>query len=392
MRVPSAVRHAAFRILPIAAMAILVGALPAVAGAHDTSEDFVTRSGSELQLAWQPYTFTGINMYNANSDGWCRDELDDTEFGQALDAAGLGGEAHGVLRAWFFQTLATDKGTNARDWTRFDRTIAIAKAKGYKVIPTLTDQWGECGADVAPTYSFKTEGWYTGGYNAPDPGLASRYGAGWLSYRDWVAEVVARYENEPAILAWQLINEAEVNPGGAFGACPPGDGPRDVLKTWAEDVSDLVRSIDTNHLISLGTIGGGQCGTQGSQYQDVHDLPNIDLCEVHDYSPTQAVPGDQWNGMGVRVDQCAALDKPLIVGETGIIPTRVGGDLEDRALRVPVEAPCPAGARRRRPRGLELLPGRLHARQLRHRPLRPRAGRAGLPGAGDRRHLRRRRR
>ena len=176
-------------------------------------------------------------MYNANSDGWCREALSDTQFGQALDDAGLGGEAHGVLRAWFFQTLATDKGTNARDWTRFDRTIAIAKAKGYKVIPTLTDQWGECGADATPTYSFKTEAWYTGGYTSPDPGLSApgAYGAGWLSYRDWVAEVVARYENEPAILAWQLINEAEVNPGGAFGACPPGNGPRDELKTWASD-------------------------------------------------------------------------------------------------------------------------------------------------------------
>ena len=332
MSVPSIVRRAGFRLLLAGVGIILVFAVAPTAGAHDTSGDYVTRAGSQLMLAGQPYTFTGINMYNANSDGWCRDALDDTQFGAALDDAGLGGEVHGVLRAWFFQTLATDKGTNMRDWSRFDRTIAIAKAKGYKVIATLTDQWGECGADVSPTYGYKTEDWYTGGYASPDTALATRYGPVWTSYRDWVAEVVARYSSEPAILAWQLINEAEVNPGGAFGACPAGDGPRDDLVTWATDVSDLVRSLDSNHLISLGTIGGGQCGTQGSQYQDVHDLQNIDLCEVHDYSPTQAIPGDQWNGFGVRVQQCAALDKPLIVGETGIIPTTVGGTLEDRAL------------------------------------------------------------
>ena len=321
------------RVAALALLALLVLATTPTAVAHDTSGQFVTRSGSQLLLDGQPFVFSGINLYNANSDGWCRDELTDPELETALDDAGLGGEAHGVLRAWFFQTLATDKGTRARDWTRFDRTIAIAKAKGYKVIATLADQWGECGTDVTPTYDFKTEDWYTSGYTAPDPGMASGgYGAGWLSYRDWVAQVVARYEAEPAILAWQLINEAEVNPGGAFGACPPGDGPRDVLRTWATDMSDLVRSIDTNHLISLGTIGSGQCGSQGSQYQDVHDLPNIDLCEIHDYSPTQAIPGDPWNGFGVRVQQCAALDKPLIVGETGIIPASVGGDLEDRAL------------------------------------------------------------
>ena len=112
----------------------------------------------------------------------------------------------------------------------------------------------------------------------------------WLSYRAWVAEMVNRYRNDPTILAWQLINEAEVNPGGAFGVCPPGDVPRDELIAWAGDVSNLVRSIDPNHLISLGTIGGGQCGSQGSQYQDVHALPNIDLCEYHDYSPAMAMP------------------------------------------------------------------------------------------------------
>jgi CSLREA domain-containing protein/uncharacterized repeat protein (TIGR01451 family) len=339
--VPAPIRRIPRRALALAGIGSLLAAAALVAvpsaGAHDTAEEYVTRSGPGLDLAGQPYTFTGINLYNANSDGWCREALSDTELEDALDDAALGGETHGVLRAWFFQTLATDKGSNARDWTRFDRTIAIAKARGYKVIATLTDQWGECGTHVTPTYGYKTEQWYQSGYLSPDPGMVDDgagggYGAGWLSYRDWVAEVVARYDDEPAILAWQLINEAEVNPGGAFGVCPPGDGPRDTLISWATDMSNLVRLLDANHLISLGTIGSGQCGSQGSQYQDVHALPNIDVCEVHDYTPHQAIPGDPWNGFGVRVGQCAALGKPLIVGETGIIPAAVGGTLEDRAL------------------------------------------------------------
>ena len=31
-----------------------------------------------------------------------------------------------------------------------------------------------------------------------------------------------------------------------------------------------------------------------------------------------AMPGDQWNGLQVRFDQCNALNKPLFIGEAGI--------------------------------------------------------------------------
>ena len=296
--------------------------------------EFVTRSGGDLFVDGQPWTFTGVNLYNANSDGWCRDALDDNTLDAVFDEAVVSHSGHGVVRAWFFQSLATSFPSGQRDWTRFDRLIRLAAIHGTKVIPTLSDQWGECGAKVPPTYAFKTEDWYTSGYKAPDPALATGYGGGWVSYRDWVAEVVARYKDDPTVAFWQLMNEAEVNPAGAFGACPPGDGPRDTLKAFASDVSSLVKGIDPEHLVSLGTIGGGQCGTSGPQYQDVYSLPDLDLCEYHDYTPNQSIPGDQWNGLGVRIQQCAALDKPLFVGELGVRPIDAGGTLLDRARTI----------------------------------------------------------
>ncbi len=81
-----------------------------------------------------------------------------------------------------------------------------------------------------------------------------------------------------------------------------------IMKRWAQDIGGVVRSIDPNHLISLGTLGGGQCGTQVWQYENVHSIPEIISCEVHDYSH-ESMPGDQWNGMQVRIDQCAALEQ-----------------------------------------------------------------------------------
>ncbi|TMB94297.1 MAG: hypothetical protein E6J42_11640 [Chloroflexi bacterium] len=293
-----------------------------------TPDGFVNRNGTQLTLNGQPYRFTGLNIYNANSDGWCWYPMNS---GNALDNALTAiGPGHAAMRSWFFQPMATTGGV--RDWSAFDHTLAVAAAHGIKVIVTLTDQWGECGiAEDGGSSYYKTKDWYTNGYKAADPGMIA-------SYRDWAAEVVTRYRDDPTVLMWQLINEAEVKESQSVG-CLPGTEGRDTLMAWASDVSGLVKSIDPNHLVSLGTIGGGQCATQYTEYQDVHSLPAIDLCEYHDYTPNVAMPGDPWNGLQFRINQCNALNKPLFIGEVGIKPEDVpGGTLADRAAAVKAKA------------------------------------------------------
>ena len=339
-RVPNARRRpwlssaVARKVLGLGA-AILVGTNPLLTGlitrnVEAAGPSFVTRQGQQLSLDGQPFRFTGINIYAANSDGWCGEDYTANQLRTAFDGIG---SRNTVLRAWFFQTMAAQKGSagswsGVRDWSPFDQTLAIAAEKGVHVVVTLTDQWGECGDGGASGY--KTKDWYFGGYKVPDPILAAKY-AQWVSYRDWVTEVVTRYKDSPTILAWQLVNEAEVKES-LNADCPVGD-PNDpldhgnILRDFAQDISGLIRGIDANHLISLGTLGGGQCGTQDWQYSLVHSLPNIDLCEVHDYS-LATMPGDQWNGLRRRLDQCAFLDKPLFIGETGITPN----DLADKSL------------------------------------------------------------
>lgn len=287
----------------LATTLLAVGSSPGMAA----PPGFVGRSGTNLELDGQPYRFSGINIYNANNLSGCWYAMGS---GSTLDdslsaISSTGGPK--VMRAWFFQALATDGG--ARDWSAIDNTLAVAAAHGTRVIATLGNQWSDCDGPGGGAGSYKDHAWYTGGYTEPDP-------AGTGSYRDWVAEIVDRYKNDPTILAWQLLNEAEVKPSEG-SSCSPDAAV--TLKDFADDVSGLIKSIDANHLVSLGTMGGGQCGAQGAEYQDVHDLATIDLCEYHDYgSPTTLMPGDQWNGLQVRVDQCNALDKPLFVGETGI--------------------------------------------------------------------------
>ena len=271
---------------------------------------FVTADGDDLELDGQPYRFTGINVYHANNTDLCWDPMSDAVFGASLDE--IGGER--VIRAWFFQSLATDAG--ARDWTAFDRTMSFAASRGMKVIPTLGNQWSACDGANGGAGIDKNEAWYTTGYSATtQPGSS-------VPYRAWVAEVVARYADDPTVLAWQLMNEAEVKPTVGDGL-PCSTNAAEILRTFASDVSTLVKSIDPDHLVSLGTIGGGQCGTSFEEYAYVHDLPTIDLCEYHDYNAAdQPFGGDEFNGLQKRIDQCDALDKPLIIGESGI---RIGG-------------------------------------------------------------------
>jgi len=322
------------RLLPGAIVGVLVAGLVVSTPAKaDVVTQFVSRGchagisdyfcdpngppkGTIRYLNGEPFRFNGINIYNANSNGWCWYPMDGTTLDDSLAAISTQG---GVFRAWFFQQLATTNGV--RDWTGFDRTLAAARRHGFRVIATLIDQWGDCGASTTPGYGYKTDTWYRSGYMQPDP-------IGTTSYLGWAGEVATRYRDDPTILAWQLVNEAEVKTA-QNGPCA-ADAAQ-VLKTFAGNASGVIRGTDPNHLISLGTIGTGQCGAQGAEYSDVHSVENIDLCEYHDYSPNEAMPGDIYNGLQVRINQCNALDKPLFVGESGIRPMDVGGTLGARA-------------------------------------------------------------
>ncbi|HEY9306014.1 MAG TPA: cellulase family glycosylhydrolase [Mycobacterium sp.] len=258
-------------------------------------------------LAGRPFRFDGLNDYSANSVseaqqcGYTGASLD-----QDLSAIGGGQE---VMRAWFFQPLATTNGQ--RDWTVFDNTLAVARAHGVHVIFVLANQWGYCDGGITRTLA-----WYQGGYKTQvDPG--SR-----VPYRQWVAEVITRYASNPTIGLWQLVNEGEArNPDGSCSEAPAAQA----LRAFADDVGGLIRGRDRNHLISLGTIAS-ECGSNEGDYQVVNASPAVDVCDYHDYlAPTAAMPGDQYNGLAVSIARCHALDKPIVVGETGIHSSRVGG-------------------------------------------------------------------
>ena len=273
----------------------------------------VTRRWSELFVGNLPFRFTGLNIYNAANTQGCWYRLGNSStLGSALDAIGPGQQ---VFRTWFYQPLAMVNG--ARDWSGFDEALATARSRDERVIVTLADQWGDCDA---PSRTYKSESWYRTGYR-------SQVGSGaLLPYRAWVAEVVSRYRDNPMILFWQLMNEAE-DAVSLYGRCSPTASR--TLKRFVQDMARLVKSIDANHLLSVGTTGTQRCGTMGEAYKELHEVAEVDACEYQDYDGPDLAEGPG-GLLAQRIAQCRALGKQLFVGESGIRAVDAGS-LDGRA-------------------------------------------------------------
>jgi hypothetical protein len=276
------------------------------------ADAFVRRHGDQLLLRGAPWTFTGINVYNASSRWTCWYGMDGTSLATAFATTGAT-----VMRSWFFESLVVDRREpTAIDWAPFDETLAAARAAGVRVVATLTDQWGACEPGGQ-----KGLGWYRSGYRVDRPVSTVTGAALPMAYRDYVAAIVARYRDDPTILSWQLVNEPE-------GSEPDHSCTADAgatLVAFTRDMAGLVRTIDGNHLLSMGTIGSGQCGTTSDDYRAMIVAGDLDWCEVHDYEGTEPFGGDQWNGLEVRRADCAALAKPFVVGEAGVRADVPGG-------------------------------------------------------------------
>jgi mannan endo-1,4-beta-mannosidase len=301
------------------ALALAVAAQPAAA---QEPEGFVTARGDGFGVVsggevhpWKPIGYNQYRLTQAPGGYACDGgygEVSDAKLAVWLDQIRAAGAT--VVRTWFFQSQFDPDGTGRAegDFRAFDRVVAGASERGMKVVPVLTNHWADCEfGGAAKDVSFYESGFRSAGYGYS------------LSYREYARRVAAHYANEPAIAFWQLVNEAEApNPGGGCDE----NRAASALRGFAAEMTAAVKEVDPNHLVSLGTMGSGQCGAAGSSYRAVHEP--VDICEYHDYDYSgnplddvdNPIPGDAWNGLAKRIEQCGAagLGKPLFVGEAGI--------------------------------------------------------------------------
>lgn len=302
--------------------------------------EFVSASGGQFMLDGQPFRYGGTNNYYLH---YKSNLMVDDVF---ADAAEMN---LGVMRTWTFLECGGDRPNSAggcsqgqdlwmQRWSnteagpvyndaaggleKLDYMLAKANETGVKLIMVLTNNWPDFGGmDQYVTWhglQFHDQ-FYT------DPAIRQ-------NYRDWVATLVNRvnsitgvpYRDDPAIFSWELANEPR-----CINASLPTSGSctQETLLDWAGEMSTYVKSLDPNHMVSVGDEGFLDWGrgedwpynaADGVDHEALTALPNVDFGTFHLY-PDHWGRDPQWGTTWIT-DHMTAADgygKPVILEEFG---------------------------------------------------------------------------
>ena len=209
-------------------------------------------------------------------------------------------------------------------WRGLDYLISEARLRNVRLLLTITDNWqGTGGADDFMHWA--------GGELHEDFFLLERVKQ---LYKDHAKALLTRvntitgieYRNDPTIFAWNLINEPR---------CYPCEYD---LKEWIDEMAAYVKSIDSNHMLTVGEEGfymkdtpeaifnpeatpkaRSWADTEGQNFIEDHSSPDIDFASIHlwlsnweDVSDKFAV---QW--LEQHAKDAQRLGKPLLLEEFG---------------------------------------------------------------------------
>jgi mannan endo-1,4-beta-mannosidase len=129
-----------------------------------------------------------------------------------------------------------------------------------------------------------------------------------------------KYVDDPAIMSWQIGNEPRAFSKEALPA----------FEKWLAEASALIRSLDKNHLISIGSEGSWGCENDYDSYERICSDKNVDYCNVHlwPYNWGWVKPDSLVEHLPVAcqntkdyIDRhlaiCDKLNKPLVMEEFG---------------------------------------------------------------------------
>ncbi len=129
-----------------------------------------------------------------------------------------------------------------------------------------------------------------------------------------------KYIDDPAIMSWQIGNEPR-----AFAKEALPD-----FEKWLAEASALIRELDPNHLISIGSEGSWGCENDYDSYRRICQDKNIDYCNVHlwpynwgwakpdsliEHLPRACANTKDYIDRHLAI--CDSLNKPLVMEEFG---------------------------------------------------------------------------
>ncbi|GAB1319549.1 mannan endo-1,4-beta-mannosidase [Madurella fahalii] len=284
-------------------------ALPAAAAAASS-----TVNGTRFTIDGKTGYFAGTNSY------WIGFLTNNRDVDTVLDHISSSGLK--ILRVWgfndvnqrpnqgtvWFQLLSSSGSqinTGSDGLQRLDYVVQSAERRGVKLIINFVNYWNDYGGMQAYVSAFggTKEGWYTN-TRAQD------------QYKKYIAAVVSRYIDSPAVFAWELGNEPRCK------GCNT-----DVIFKWATEISAYIRSLDPNHMITLGDEGFGLPGQTSYPYQYSEGvdfvknlrIKDLDFGTFHMYPGSWGVPnsfGPGW--IRDHAAACKAAGKPCLLEEYGV--------------------------------------------------------------------------
>lgn len=293
---------------------LLLALLPL--GPLHAGQGFVSVRDGQFALDGETFRFAGANNYYLV---YKPESMAEDVFASA-QAMGLQ-----VIRTWGFLDGKSHDGVvlqpelgkfSNEGFLQLDRVVEQAARHGLKLVITLVNRWDDFGGMkwyVEQTGGGAIDEFYT------RPGTKE-------AYKAWVSQVLNRvnartgvaYKDDPTIFAWQLANEPRC----------PSDPSGDTLVEWVREMSAFVKSIDPNHLVSVGDegfyrrAGDGdwtRSGREGVDWLRLLSLPDIDYGTVHLY-PEHWGKSPDWGVDWIRehVRDAGKLGKPVVIEEFGL--------------------------------------------------------------------------
>jgi mannan endo-1,4-beta-mannosidase len=129
------------------------------------------------------------------------------------------------------------------------------------------------------------------------------------------------YTTEPAIMAWELANEPR----------PMRDDAIPAYQTWIANTSALLKKLDPNHLVTIGTEGTMGTAESAALFTQIHQIKTVDYLTLHIWPknwgwfkevPTAANLPTVIEKTNTYIDEhlaiANAIKKPLVIEEFGL--------------------------------------------------------------------------
>ena len=311
-----------------------------------TAGNLITIRNGQFQRDGRPYYYIGTNLWYAPilaSEGKggnlprLRAELDQLK---SLGVENLrilvGADRGSSLVRWVQPVLQSEPGQLNDTLLRgLDRLLYELETREMTAVLYLTNSWDWSGGfgfylrevGLGDSPSAEGDGWND--YVRYAAQFANNRAAQQL-YFQFIQTILTRrntvtqrlYKDEPSIFAWQLCNEPR--PFGNDEATVEG------FYRWTTEAAHLIKTLDPNHLVSLGSEGVIGCNVNEELYQRVHAHPDIDYLTLHIWPinwrwssadrlyqslPNVYVRSEEYIEQHVRLAR--RLGKPMVIEEFG---------------------------------------------------------------------------